>query len=104
MDEKQILIKQPRDSGLYFSTAKDRLVLFLPSLVDVNYSFMYLDVVSNGRVSDGGIFKNSSLARSIGINMLNVPPDRVIVEGMDPLPYVMVAEGAFPLEKYLMMP
>ena len=65
---------------------------------------MYVDIGSNGRVSHGGFFKNSSLARPIGINMLNLPPDQVIVEGMDPLPCVMVADDAFPLGKYLMMP
>ena len=47
---------------------------------------------------------NSSLARAIGRNKLNLPPERVIVEFMDPLPYVMVTDDAFPLRKDLMKP
>ena len=72
--------------------------------MDTNDSFIYVDVGSNGRVSDDGVFKSSSLARTIGKNMLNLPPDRVIVEGMDPLPYVMVADDASPPRKDLMKP
>ena len=63
-----------------------------------------MDVGSNGRVSDDGVFKNSSLLRAMGRNMLNLPPDRVIVEGMDSLPDAMVADDDFPIRKDLMKP
>ena len=96
MDGKHTLIKQPRNSGSYFFNYKGSVSIVLLALVDVKNSFIY------GRVSNCGVFKNSFLGRAIGRNKLNLPPDRVIVEGMDPLPYVMVGDDAFPLRDDLM--
>ena len=104
MDGNHILIKQPRNSGSCFFNYKGSFSIVFLALLDANYSFIYVDVGSNSRVSDGGVLKNSSLARAIGRNMLNLPPDRMIVEGMDSLPYVMVGDDAFPLRKDLMKP
>ena len=104
MDGKHILIKQPRNSGSYFFNYKGLFSIVLLALVDVNYSFIYVDVRSKGRSSDGGVSKNSSLVRAIGRNKLKLPPDRVIVEGMDPLPYNMVADDPFSLRNDLMKP
>ena len=104
MDGKHILIKQPRNSGSYFFNCKGLFSIVLLALVDVNYSFIYVDARSKGRSSAGGLSKNSSLVRAIGRNKLKLPPDRVIVEGMDPLPYVMVADDPFSLRNDLMKP
>ena len=62
MDEKHILIKQPRNSGSYFFDYKGSFSIVLLALVDSNYSFIYVDVGGNGRVRDAGVFKNSSLS------------------------------------------
>ena len=93
MDGKHILIKIPRNSDSYFFNDKGSFSIILLALVDVNYSFTNVDVGNNGRVSNGGVSKNSSLERAIGKNMLNLPSPpappilpsyRVIVEGMEP--------------------
>ena len=91
MDGKHILIKIPRNSDSYFFNDKGSFSIILLALVDANYSFIYVDVGNNGRVSNGGVSKNSSLERAIGKNMLNLPSPRpilpsyrVIVEGMEP--------------------
>ena len=106
MDRKHIFIKQSRNSGAYFFNYKGSLSIVLLVLVDVLviYSFIYVDVGGNGTISNSGTFKNSSFARAIGRNMLNVPPDQVIVEVMDPLPYLIVTDDDFPLRKDLMKP
>ncbi|XP_049781864.1 uncharacterized protein LOC126183689 [Schistocerca cancellata] len=47
------------------------IVLF--ALVDANYHFLYADVVSQGGISDGGIFKNSKLWKKLQDDSLNMP-------------------------------
>ena len=66
--------------------------------------FRYLDDGKNGRVSDGGIYRESSLSSALSDNYLNISYDRA-PEGYDvPLPYVVVAVDAFPLKRYMMKP
>ena len=66
-------------------------------MVGADYKFLYVDVGCNGRISDGGVFRHSSSA--LENNDLNVPK-----ESMGSLPYVVVADDAFPLKTYLMKP
>ena len=68
----------------------------------MNYKFIYVDIGCNGRISDGGVFRNSSLSTAIDENILNIPPPRKV--GASVLPYVIVAEDAFPLKQNLVKP
>lgn len=61
------------------------------ALVDDDYCFTYIDVGCNGRVSDGGGFRNCSLSTALENNLL--PQNNVIV-----------ADNAFPLKTYIMKP
>lgn len=67
--------------------------MVLLALADANYKLICLDVAHNGRVDDGGVFRNSSLSAAIESNMPNIPLERIIVDEMEPLPYVIVADG-----------
>lgn len=42
-------------------------------MLDANYRFIYLDVGSNGRNSDGGLFNRSSLGQHLRRNLLPLP-------------------------------
>ena len=74
------------------------------ALVDANYKFTYIDVGSNGRVSDGGVFRECSLQSSLDNNMLDIPKPKPLPGSSDPIPHVIVADEAFPLKEYLMKP
>lgn len=76
----------------------------LLALVDANYKFQYVDVGCNGRISDGGVFRNSTLSTALSENRLNIPPSRLIGNGEFNLPYTIVADDAFPLRSYIMKP
>ena len=104
LDGKHIVVRQPRNSGSYFFNYKGTFSLVLLALVDANYQFIYIDVGCNGRISDGGVFRNCSLATSLENNILNIPGDRKNVEQMQALPFVIVADDAFPLRNDLMKP
>lgn len=65
MDGKQILFKASRNAEQNSSV--------LLALVDANYKFLYVDVGTNGRVSDRGVFRKSLLAKAIANNCLHFP-------------------------------
>ena len=66
----------------------------LLALVDANYKFIYVDVGCNGWISDGGIYRNSSLSIAIDNATFGIPQPRFVGDTL--LPYVIVADDAFP--------
>ena len=63
-----------------------------------------IDVGSYGRNSDGGIFHKSAFANRLAHGTLNVPSDKPLTPGSEPLPHVIVADEAFPIKSYLIRP
>ena len=61
MDEEHVLIKCPIDSGSYYFNCKSTCSIVLLALVDTYYKFIFVDAGCNGRASDGGVCRNSSL-------------------------------------------
>ena len=58
-----------------------------------------MDVRCNDRKSDSEILRNFSLSNALSLNTLNIRlPDS------ESLPYIVVADDAFPLKTYLMKP
>ena len=82
------------------------------ALVDYDYKFIYVDVGCQGRISDGGVFRNSSFYEKMVNNSLNLPPPttppKLYIESWEPLenddvvPFLSVADNAFPLTTGIM--
>ena len=83
---------------------KRTFCIVLLVLVDANYKFIYVDVGCNGRVNDGGVFWNPSLSTTIESNIPNMLLEKIIVDEMEPLSYVIVADDSFSLIIDLMKP
>ena len=81
MDGKHIERKQPKNHGSYYFNYKGQFSIVLLALVDANYKFIYLDVGCNGKISDGGVFRNSMLSKRISTNLLNIPGPRTLDDG-----------------------
>jgi len=75
------------------------------ALVDANYKFLFVDIGSYGRISDGGVFNNCSLSVALDKdNVLNIPADTTL-PGSDIIsPYVVVADDAFAMRRHLVKP
>ena len=43
-------------------------------MVDADYKITYVDIGCQGRISDGGIFKNCELYKLLASNQANIPP------------------------------
>ena len=104
LDGKHVLIQQPTDSGSFFFNYKHSFSIVLLALVDANYKFLYVDIGCNGRVADGGVFKNSTLFAALENKFLDIPSPKPILEMHKPLPYMIVADDAFPLKEYIQKP
>ena len=73
MDGKHILIRPPPNSGSYYFNYKNRFSIVLLALVDADYRFLYVDIGCNGRISDGGVFRNSKFFQALENNALDIP-------------------------------
>lgn len=104
VDGKHILIQAPSNHGLYFFNYKGSLIIVLMAVVNANYEFIYVDVGANGRVSDGGVWANSTLSRRLEDGTAGLPDDDQILGSQRTLPYVFVGDDASPLKRYLMKP
>lgn len=75
----------------------------LLALVDADYKFVFIDVGCNGRISDGGVYRNSPLSHAIQANHISIPKETAIEPGRE-LHYVIVADDAFPLSNHIIKP
>lgn len=106
VDGKHFRITRPPSSGSYFYNYKHYYSLVLMAMVDSQYRFLYIDVGSEGKASDGGIWARTTVQQMLNDpeNPLRLPgPSRI--RGMDDdLPYYMVGDDAFPLKYNLLKP
>lgn len=104
IDGKHIQILSPIHSGTEFYNYKHTFSIVLLALVDKKYRFMYADVGCQGRISDGGVFRNSSLLVKLQTNALNLPAPSALPGSDIIVPFVFVADNAFPLHTNIMKP
>lgn len=71
---------------------------------DANYCFTLVDIGAEGRQSDGGVFANSEFGQRFERNEMNLPQSSAVEPNGPPLPYVLVADEAFALSRYMMRP
>lgn len=104
LDGKHIIIGAPKSAGSMYYNYKGSHSIVLLALVDAKYNFIYIDVGVNGRVSDGGVFRNSSLVKAIALNSIGIPENKALPRRVQPVPYVILADAAFPLSKHILKP
>lgn len=104
MDGQHITFRPPVSDGSYYFNYKGDHSIVLLGLVDAHYRFIYVNVGVNGRISDGGVFQASALSKAIATDQLNLPQPSVLPGRSVEVPYVIVADDAFPLLNNLMKP
>ena len=73
MDGKLIPIKCSKGDGSTFSNYKGFHSIVLLGLVDSGYKFIFIQVGCQGRISDGGVFRNTELYNRSVSDELNLP-------------------------------
>ena len=112
--EKHISHFHPKGTGSEYYNYKGFFSLVMLALLDFDYKFMFIDVGCQGRISDGGVYNNSSLSNAIENNLLDLPSPRPLPISEDPewihdhetefFPFMIVADDAFPLKPQIMTP
>lgn len=105
MDGKHIALQAPINSCAEYINYKDFYSIVLLGLVDANYNFIYANVGCQGRISDGGVFKNTTLFKKLEKNELGLPEPSIIqIPYAIKVPYMILADKAFALNNYTMKP
>ena len=104
IDGKHVNIQCPPESGSMYFNYKGNYSIVLMAVANSNYEFIYVDIGSNGRVSDGGVWRDSTLNQAIQSNRITLPDDAALPNSTKVAPFVFVADDAFPLNKFIMKP
>lgn len=104
IDGKHVAIKRPPESGSQYYNYKKFYSIVLMATVNANYEFIVADVGTNGRVSDGGVIKNTEFGKAIYSKSLQIPSPSQLPNSDKILPYVFVADNAFQMQENLTKP
>ena len=113
-DGKHLQILHPRNSGSEFFNCKGFFSIVLLAVVDADYKFIFADVGCQGRISDGGVLRNSQFWKALVDGTLGLPQPRLLPQSADrsfdgsysdePVAYYFAGDDAFPLEVNIMKP
>ncbi|XP_014210599.1 uncharacterized protein LOC106640929 [Copidosoma floridanum] len=104
LDAKHIRIKCPPHSGSVYYNYKKFYSVVLQAVVDADYKFIIIDVGGYGQQHDSSTFRASSLYRGLKSKKLKIPEDTELPGSTVILPFVFIADGAYPLMKHIIKP
>ncbi|KAL2087835.1 hypothetical protein ACEWY4_016663 [Coilia grayii] len=106
MDGKHVVIEAPPRSGSLYYNYKGTFSIVLLAVVDAKYRFRLVDVGAYGKNSDGGTLAASAFGAALRRGSLDIPEDSPLpgAEHLGAMPFVFVADEAFPLRKNIMCP
>lgn len=75
------------------------------AMFHANYCITYANIGTQGRIWDGGVFNNCSLALKVNSCTLNLPSEEPFSnKRIKRIPYVIVADNAFAMKKNIIIP
>ncbi|KAI8432791.1 hypothetical protein MSG28_013744 [Choristoneura fumiferana] len=92
VDGKHCVIQAPINSGSDFFNYKSTFSVVLMAIVDANYNFIFADIGCQGRISDGGVFRNTSFYQKLQNNELNLPNDQSLPGRPQNMPFFPSSE------------
>ncbi|XP_025425061.1 protein ALP1-like [Sipha flava] len=104
LDGKHLRVKCPEKSGSMFFNYKGYYSIVLQGVADANYKFIFVDVGAYGKQSDSGTFLASDLYDILDKYKNSLPRPTKIKDTEIDMPYVMLADDAYPLKEYILKP
>ena len=78
--------------------------IILLAIVDANYNFLFVDIGTEGRAADGGIWKDTDIQDAIEKEDADIPRRLNLPNTDKPSPMFLVGDDAFPLGEHMMKP
>ncbi|XP_012532152.1 uncharacterized protein LOC105834307 isoform X2 [Monomorium pharaonis] len=103
-DGKHCRIDPPLQSGSSYYNYKGDNSIILLALVDAQLRFIYIDVGTNGRACDRGVWNKSIFKNVLDKNKLKIPRPCPLPGTDNDFPYVIVADEGFTLSEKVMIP
>ena len=104
IDGKHVKIVKPKGSGSRHYNYKGFFSIVLLAIVDSEYKFLWVDVGSPGKCSDGGIWKRSTLYRRVLQGRQGLPEPEPLPGHRTPVPWFFVGDAAFALAPWMQKP
>lgn len=104
MDGKHVRIDPPLQSGSSYFNYKETFSIMLLGLVDVQLRFIFVDIGTNGRISDRGIWNKCVLKHHLQKNDINIPPPSPLPGTEQDFPYVIIGDEGFSLSTNVLIP
>lgn len=74
------------------------------AIVDADLKFLYVDMGTNGRMNDAGVWAKCQMSNVLSNGDLNLPLPQLLPGSNIVAPFVMVDDDAFPLGIHMMKP
>ncbi|KAG8172421.1 hypothetical protein JTE90_015795 [Oedothorax gibbosus] len=102
IDGKHVRIEKfPNEGSMNFNYKKFQSIVLL-AVADADYKFIYVNVGGFGKDCDSNIFQQTSFWKLLTQKKLNLPdPAPLPPQGLK-VPYVFVADDAFPMHEHVM--
>eukprot|EP00794_Sanderia_malayensis_P001700 gene1700-1894_t len=104
VDGKHIVLQQPKNSGSHYRNYKGSDSIILMGMIGPEYEFLFTDVGTNGRNSDGGNWSQGPLKFALESVTLNLPDATPLSGRLKRVPYVCTGDDAFHLSVFMMKP
>ncbi|KAJ8685853.1 hypothetical protein QAD02_021646 [Eretmocerus hayati] len=104
MDGKHVRIDPPMRSGSMYYNYKDFFSIVLLAIVDAQLRFIYVDIGTNGRASDRGIWNNCAFKQCMDSQKIPFPGPSRLPGTEEESPFVIVGDEGFTLSENLLIP
>ena len=111
IDSKHVRILHPPGTGSNYFNYKGFFSIVLLAVAGPNSEFIYADVGCQGRISDGGVLRNTDFYQALEQDKLSIPQpkqlpiDDISYEDWKPvIPHYFVGDDAFSLTPNVMKP
>lgn len=104
LDGKHVAMQAPTNSGSINLNYKNYHSRVLMAMCDARYRFTMIDVGAPGRQNDSATFRGSPFGEMLESGAFQFPQPPPLPGNETTVPYMIVADEAFPLRTYLMRP